>query len=53
VSEIEVVEEGTADLEDYARIPIAFEVRRVLDVAAPAGGPGGLLLTERALDAPH
>jgi GNAT superfamily N-acetyltransferase len=53
VSELAVVEETTADLEDYARIPIAFEVRAVLDVTAAAGGLGGLLLTERALDTPH
>ena len=42
-----------AALAEYARVPIAFEVRAILDVAAPDGGLGGLTLAERAVDAPY
>jgi GNAT superfamily N-acetyltransferase len=49
---VEVTEETSARLADYARIPISFEVHSVLDVTAPAGGFGGLVLAERRLDAP-
>ncbi|MEP6493359.1 MAG: GNAT family N-acetyltransferase [bacterium] len=42
-----------SSLADYARIPIAFEVRSVLDVASHSGGRGGFTLSERALDAPY
>jgi len=37
----------------YARVPIAFEIRSVLDATVQAGGLGGIVLTERALDAPY
>ncbi len=36
----------------YADVPIAFEVREVLDVVAVDRGLGGLHLVERALDRP-
>jgi GNAT superfamily N-acetyltransferase len=49
---VEVTEETAAELADYARVPISFEVRGVLDVTAPAGGLGGLILAERRLDVP-
>jgi GNAT superfamily N-acetyltransferase len=50
---LEISEETPAALEDYARIPIAFEVSRILDVA-PRGDPsGGFALSERRLDAPY
>jgi len=49
---VEVTEETAAELAEYARVPISFEVRSVLDVTAPAGGLGGLVLAERRLDAP-
>ncbi len=49
---VDVTEETAASLADYSRIPISFEVRSVLDVTAPAGGFGGLILTERRLDTP-
>lgn len=37
----------------YADVPIAFDVRAVLDVVAVDGGIGGLRLVERALDTPR
>lgn len=40
-------------LADLAAVPIAFVVDRVLDVAAPDGGLGGLVLAERPLAAPY
>lgn len=40
-------------LADYASVPIAFQVRSVLDVAGSADGPGGFVLTERPLDTPY
>jgi GNAT superfamily N-acetyltransferase len=49
---VEVVEEGPGALAAYARVPIAFAVRRVLDVVARDGGLGGLALVERAVDPP-
>lgn len=50
---VEVVEEPASALAEYGRVPIAFEVRRILDVSAPGDGLGGLVLTERAVDAPY
>jgi GNAT superfamily N-acetyltransferase len=50
--EVEVREEPPAGLSGYARIPIAFEVRAVLEVRARAGGAGGFDLVERAVVAP-
>ncbi|HEX2203214.1 MAG TPA: GNAT family N-acetyltransferase [Longimicrobium sp.] len=50
---IEIAEEPFTTLEAYARVPIAFEVRRVLDAAAAEGGLGGLVLTERDADPPY
>jgi GNAT superfamily N-acetyltransferase len=49
---VEIIEETAAELAEYARVPISFEVRGVLDVTAPANGLGGLILAERRLDAP-
>jgi ribosomal protein S18 acetylase RimI-like enzyme len=49
---VEIGEERPAFLAAYARVSIAFEVTSVYDVAAPDGGLGGLVLAERALDAP-
>ncbi len=45
-----VEEEPASALGDYARIPIAFEVRSVFDVAA---ADGGFALTERSLAASY
>jgi hypothetical protein len=50
---MEIREKGPDGLAEYARIPIAFEVRAVLDVEPVDGGLGGLRLVERALDAPY
>ena len=40
-------------LTEYARIPIAFTVDRVLDVLPRTDGPGGFVLSERSLDIPY
>ncbi len=50
---IEVSEEPTAALAEYARIPIAFAVRRILDLTVRENGLGGFILSERSLDAPY
>lgn len=50
---VEIREVSTAVLAVYACIPIAFEVRTILDAAVRAGGLGGIVLTERVLDAPY
>src|SRR5262245_49010652 len=50
---VEVSEEKAANLEDYARIPMSFEVRRVLDLMAPADGLSGFILSERDLETPY
>lgn len=50
---VEITEESAAALSDYARVPIAFEVRHVLDVEERAGGLGGLTLSKRALAVPY
>lgn len=49
---IEISEEA-ANLEDYARIRLSFEVRRVLDVVPLDNGLGGLTLSERKLRTPY
>lgn len=45
--------ESTAALEEYARVPIAFEVSRVFDLTPSPEGPGGFGLCERVLAAPY
>ena len=50
---IEISEEPVAILADYARIPIAFTVDRILDVADDGNDPGRFILSERRLDAPY
>jgi GNAT superfamily N-acetyltransferase len=49
---IEVSEEPVTALAEYARVPIAFEVRQVLDVAE-GKLPGELILSERRLEVPY
>ncbi|HEX6751292.1 MAG TPA: GNAT family N-acetyltransferase [Longimicrobium sp.] len=51
--EIEIAEETADALRDYGRVPIAFEVRSVLEVSAPDGGLGGLVMAERPVDPPY
>ena len=48
---IDVVEEPMAALPDHARIPIVFQVERVLDVTVKPHG-GGFVLAERPLVVP-
>ena len=47
---IAVSEEPITALAEYARIPIAFEVNRVLDIAVPALGRAGFVLSDRRID---
>src|SRR6266508_1925785 len=44
---IEVTEQSILSLAEYARIPIAFQVNRILDVACPPHEGGAFVLTER------
>lgn len=50
---IEVSEEKTANLRDYAQIPMSFEVRQVLNVLALDDGLGGFTLTEQKIPVPY
>lgn len=50
---MEIKEEPIATVAEMASVPIAFEVERVFDVSAREGGLGGLVLSERRLDAPY
>lgn len=50
---IHVAEERMPDLAEYASVPIAFTVRRVLDVAVLDGGLGGFALSERTVHPPY
>jgi GNAT superfamily N-acetyltransferase len=50
---IEVREDSAAALAEYARIPIAFEVREIFDVAERDDAPNGFVLTKRRLDVPY
>lgn len=47
---IEVSEQPITALAEYARIPIAFEVNRVLDVAVQGSGRAGFVLSDRRID---
>jgi len=49
----EIREDSPATLHEYASIPIAFEVSSVLDVEPANQGLGGLVLSERKLEAPY
>ncbi len=50
---IEVRGDSAAALAEYARIPIAFEVREIFDVAERDGASGKFVLTKRRLDVPY
>ena len=50
---VDITEEPIDFLAGYARIPIAFEVRDVLDVDTPEQGLGGLVLKPSRLDVPY
>jgi GNAT superfamily N-acetyltransferase len=47
---IEVSEEPITALAEYARIPIAFDVSRVFDVAVQGPGRSGFVLSDRRID---
>lgn len=49
---IEIREESAGALDAYGRIPIAFEVREILDCSAPHDGLGGLAFTARRVAMP-
>jgi hypothetical protein len=49
---IELAEEPMTALPDYARVPIAFTVDRVLDVTARADDPDRFVFSERRLEVP-
>ncbi|HZG52788.1 MAG TPA: GNAT family N-acetyltransferase [Pyrinomonadaceae bacterium] len=49
---IEVREDSAAALAEYARIPIAFEVSEIFEVAARSDGDG-FVLTKRRLNVPY
>ena len=50
---MKIIEEPIAAAAELALIPIAFEVESVFDVSERDGGLGGLVLSERRLDAPY
>jgi GNAT superfamily N-acetyltransferase len=50
---IEVTEEPMTVVAEYARVPIAFTVDRVLDVTHRDDSPGGIALSERRLEVPY
>lgn len=50
---VEAAGDPAAALADYACVPIAFQVRSVLDVAGSADDSGGFVLAERRLDTPY
>lgn len=49
----DVREEPLAAIAEYAAIPIAFEVRRILALDSVDGGLGGFTLVERPVDVPY
>jgi hypothetical protein len=51
--QINMTEEPMAALGEYGRVPIAFEVDRVLDVAVRHDGLDGFVLSERVLRSPY
>ena len=46
---MEIREESLSYLEEYARVPIAFEVSRILDLSVPDDGLGGFGRVSSAL----
>jgi hypothetical protein len=51
--DIQISEEPMTALAEYARVPIAFEVNRLLDIATRDNGLGGFVLSERGLEVPY
>lgn len=50
--QIEIARESPSALDDYAEIPIAYEVHSIFDVVPVDGGLGGLSLAHRLLEVP-
>lgn len=50
---IEIIEEPTSALAEYAQVPIAFSVSQVLDVVAAAHEHGRFRLAERSIEIPY
>jgi streptothricin acetyltransferase len=50
---INITEEPMTALGDYGRVPIAFEVDRILDVVVRHDGLDGYVLSERRLEVPY
>ncbi|HEX8673003.1 MAG TPA: hypothetical protein VF710_14000, partial [Longimicrobium sp.] len=50
MANLEIREEPVSALEEYATVPIAFEVRSVLEVVEAGGG---VEMTERPVEAPY
>jgi GNAT superfamily N-acetyltransferase len=48
-----IMEETVTDLEVYSLIPIAFEVRTILDVQVVDWGLGGFVMRERTIGTPY
>ncbi len=51
--DVEIIEESTAYLSEYARVPIAFLVTSRLRIEPIEGGLGGLRLVEEPVAAPY
>jgi GNAT superfamily N-acetyltransferase len=50
---IDILEIGAARLDEYARVPIRFEVRSILQVELVEGGLGGMRLREIPVERPY
>jgi GNAT superfamily N-acetyltransferase len=53
MAELRIAEQSPTQLDEYASIPIAFEVRATLDLQIVARGLGGFGLRERCLEHPY
>jgi streptothricin acetyltransferase len=51
--EPEIIEQSTKDLTGYNSVPVAFEVRTILDIEVVDRGLGGFVLTERKNKTPY
>lgn len=51
--DVELVEEPITAVTGLARVPISFEVERVLEITIRERGLGGFVLSERRLDVPY
>ena len=50
---LQIREEPIGSLREHAEIPIAYLVDKILEVSVSDGGLGGIILQERAVDAPY